>query len=267
MTQKNVTLEIHERVAILTLNRPDVLNSLNETLARDAREALAQVRENSFLRALIVTGAGRAFCAGAELNDELADSDEHQSAGQRLNATMLDYFNPWIIDLDSLQIPVIAAINGVAAGAGVGLALAADITLAARSASFILSFAPKLGLVPDLGTTWRLPKRIGQARAMALSLLGNKLDAQTAADWGMIWQCVEDDELLNVAMKTAQALARSPAHAILEVRRALRLAETNNLKQQLDYERERQCQLVEKPTFKEGVNAFKEKRLPVFDRV
>jgi 2-(1,2-epoxy-1,2-dihydrophenyl)acetyl-CoA isomerase len=265
MTPKTVTLEIDGRIAVLTLNRPEVLNSINETLVKDAREALSQVRENLSLRALILTGAGRGFCAGAELDHQIANDQGEHSAGQRLNDTMLRHTNPWITDLHNLAIPVIAAVNGVAAGAGVGLALAADIILAARSASFILSFAPKLGLIPDLGATWQLPRRIGQARATALCLLGNKLDAQSAADWGLIWQCVEDRELHDKSVHIAQTLARSPSHAALELRRAFGHAQANSLEQQLDYERERQSVLVETATFKEGVSAFQEKRPPVFE--
>lgn len=264
MTPKTVTLDINDRIATLTLNRPELLNSLNETMAKDAREALAQVRDTASIRVLIVTGAGRAFCAGAELNDDLANGEGPESAGQRLNQTMQHFTNPWIMDLENLPIPVVAAVNGVAAGAGVGIALAADITLAARSASFILSFAPKLGLVPDVGTTWRLPRRIGIARTKALCLLGDKLNAQTAADWGLIWQCVADEELLENATNIAQSLARIPAHATREIRQALAQAETNDLQQQLDYERKRQCELINLPTFREGVNAFKDKRLPSF---
>ena len=204
---KTVTLEIRENIAILTLNRPDVLNSLSLELALDAREALAQVRTNPAVRALVITGSGRAFCAGAELNDDLAHGLVGQSASETLQDNMLHHFNPWISDLESLPMPIIAAVNGVAAGAGVGIALAADITLAARSAFFLLSFAPKLGLVPDMGTSWQLPRRIGSARARGLTLLGEKLEAEQAAAWGLIWQCVPDEQLLEHAEAIAKRLA------------------------------------------------------------
>jgi 2-(1,2-epoxy-1,2-dihydrophenyl)acetyl-CoA isomerase len=214
---------------------------------------------------LLITGAGRAFCAGAELKDDFLDGDTTRSAGEQLDESMREDFNPWIMDLDELPIPVVTAVNGVAAGAGVGLALASDITVAARSASFVLTFCPKLGLIPDVGTTWFLPRRIGLARATALSLLGNKLDATTAAQWGLIWQCVDDDALADSAMQMARTLARLPSGMALELRRSLRQSQSNTLGVQLDYERERQCVLIESSAFTEGVNAFREKRQPVFD--
>lgn len=261
---KTVLLDIHENVAILKLNRPQVLNSMIEQLAIDAIEVLDQVRNNPAIRALIVTGEGRAFCAGAELNDELVDGNAQYSAGQLLNKTMQQFTNPWIQQLHELPIPVVAAVNGVAVGAGVGLALAADITIAAESAAFILSFSSKLGLVPDVGTTWHLARRIGYARAAAVALLGDKLTAQQAADWGLIWQCVADDQLHITAMTVAQRLASAPRHAALELRQALHHAQQATFVKQLDYERERQCELVEHADFREGVNAFKERRAAVF---
>lgn len=265
MTGKTVTLSFDGPIATLTLNRPETLNSISRQLTADARDALAEVRQTKSARALILTGAGRGFCAGAELNDSIVDGNGTQSAGQSLNASMRDYTNPLIVDLKELPIPVVAAVNGVAAGAGVGFALAADITIAARSASFVLTFGPKLGLVPDVGTTWHLPRRIGLARTMALSLLGSKLGAEQAVEWGLIWQCVDDDQLSATALQHARTLASAPSHIALELRRAMTQSQSNTLEQQLDYERERQCVMVEKPSFKEGVLAFREKRAPVFD--
>lgn len=266
MKYGTVTLKFEGPVAIVRLNRPEVLNSMTDALARDARAALAEIRSRPDIRALIVTGVGRAFCAGAELNEDLLNGDGTRSAGAFLNETMLSQTNPWIKDLHDLPLPVVAAVNGVAAGAGVGLALAADITIAARSASFILSFCPKLGLIPDVGITWHLPRRIGRARATALALLGNKLGAEQAAEWGLIWQCVDDDQLAAAAMNLAMTLAASPPHIAAELRAALKHAETNTLNAQLDYERERQCVLVETAAFREGVNAFHEKRKPKFGK-
>lgn len=264
MTYDTVTLEFEGPVAIVKLNRPEVLNSMTDALSRDARAALAEVRSRTGVRALIFTSAGRAFCAGAELNEDLLNGDGTRSAGAVLNETMLSQTNPWIKDLHEFPVPVVTAVNGVAAGAGVGLALAADITIAARSASFILSFCPKLGLIPDVGTTWHLPRRIGRARAIALALLGNKLGAEQAAEWGLIWKCVDDDQLASTAMNLAMTLAATPPHITSELRAALKQAETNTLDAQLDYERERQCVLVETAAFREGVNAFREKRIPKF---
>lgn len=265
MTDKTVTLSFDGSIATLTLNRPETLNSITDRLTKDTRDALAEVRRTKTARALIFTGAGRGFCAGAELNESLATGDGTRTAGQSLNASMRDHTNALIVDLNELPIPIVAAVNGVAAGAGVGFALAADITVAARSASFILPFCPKLGLIPDLGTTWHFPRRIGVARATALSLLGNKLNADLAAQWGLIWQCVDDDQLSAAALQLAHSLASAPAHIALELRRAMAQSQANTLEEQLDYERERQCVMIEKPSFKEGVRAFREKRAPVFD--
>ncbi|MDR2852930.1 MAG: enoyl-CoA hydratase/isomerase family protein [Burkholderiaceae bacterium] len=265
MTRETVLLSFNGPVATLTLNRPETLNSISNPLVRDMRDALAEVRAAKSARALILTGAGRGFCAGAELGDALLSGDGTQSPGATLNANLRDHINPLMVELNELPIPTIAAVNGPAAGAGVGFALAADITLAAHSAYFILTFGPKLGLIPDAGSSWHLPRRIGIARAMALALLGNKLSAQQAAQWGLIWEAVADDQLSAAALQLAQTLARAPSHIALELRRATAQALSNTLEAQLDYERERQCVLVEKPTFKEGVCAFKQKRAPVFD--
>jgi 2-(1,2-epoxy-1,2-dihydrophenyl)acetyl-CoA isomerase len=200
MTRQTVLLTFDGPIATLTLNRPETLNSISNQLVIDARDALADVRATQSARVLILTGAGRGFCTGAELGEAIVKGDGTQSAGDSLNAAMRDHSNPLIVDLQQLPIPVVAAVNGVAVGAGVGIALAADITIAARSASFILTFGLKLGVIPDLGTTWQLPRRIGVARAMALALLGNKLGAEQAAQWGLIWQCVDDDQLAATAL-------------------------------------------------------------------
>lgn len=261
---KTVIVEIHDTIAIMKINRPKAFNSMNEQMAIDARQALANIRQNTTIRAMILTSEGRSFCAGAELNDELSNGDEQSSAGSLLNATMRDFTNPWIEDLHTMPIPIVVAINGVAAGAGVGLALAGDISIAARSAAFVLTFSAKLGLIPDVGLTWQLSRRIGMARATAAALLGDKITAEQAVEWGLIWQSVDDDKLMEVAMSTAKQLAKMPRHAALELRQALHHAQMMPLEAQLDYERERQCVLIEKPEFKEGVAAFREKRDPNF---
>jgi 2-(1,2-epoxy-1,2-dihydrophenyl)acetyl-CoA isomerase len=265
MTEKVVTLSFTGPVATLTLNRPAILNSINERLIVEARDALCEVRRKKSARALILTGSGRSFCAGAELNEAIVNGNGVISAAETLNVTIRDHTNPLIVSLKELPIPVVAAVNGVAAGAGVGLALAADITIAARSASFVLTFAPKLGLIPDVGATWHLPRRIGIARTMGLSLLGGTLNAEQAAQWGMIWQSVDDDRLLDTARQLAQTLANAPSHIALELRRAIAHSLSSTLEEQLDYERERQCAMVERPSFREGVSAFQERRSPAFD--
>lgn len=264
MTFFQVKLEIREPIAVLTLNRPEVLNSLNVETAQEARRALAAVRENSAIRALIVTGAGRAFCAGAELDDNFSGVNSESSVSDTLNENMQEHFNPWVRDIESLPIPVIAAVNGVAVGAGVGIALAADITIAAQSASFILSFAPKLGLIPDLGSSWQIPRRIGLARARGLALLGNKLTAEKALEWGLIWECVSDEQLFARAEAIALQLSHLPSHIPEGIRATLNSSTQSSLTEQLDYERIKQCEYVSLPSFSEGVQAFREKRRPNF---
>jgi 2-(1,2-epoxy-1,2-dihydrophenyl)acetyl-CoA isomerase len=174
--------------------------------------------------------------------------------------------NPLIEELRALPVPVVCAVNGPAAGAGVGLALACDIVVAARSAYFYLPFLPKLGIVPDLGCTWFIPRRVGPARAMGMALLDEKLGAETAAQWGLIWACIDDKLLLLEASKIAQRLAQLPVHAVIEARKAIEQSERHSLPDQLHYESERQRELIEQPTFAEGVMAFLQKRAPVFPK-
>ncbi|MGQ7934995.1 enoyl-CoA hydratase-related protein [Paraburkholderia sp. D1E] len=265
MNHESVILEIDCDTAVLTLNRPQELNCLCVDLARDARDALAEVRENRAVRALVVTGAGRAFCAGAKLGGDDFSATAQQSIGQRVARDMAEYFNPLVVDLSTLPIPVIAAVNGVAAGAGVSLALAADVTIAARSSSFLLTFVPRLGILPDLGATWSLPRRVGRSRASGLALLGNKLTAQQAANWGLIWQCVDDASLMDEVRKLAHTVGHFPNRAIRELRTAFDVADSNDLVEQLEYERRCQEALLDTEDFREGVKAFMEKREPIFN--
>jgi len=259
-----ITLTINDGVAVLTLNQPKILNSLSIELVEEMRTAIAAVSQRDDVKSLMLTGTGRSFCAGAELSPSSFMSDSENTIGQRVGQRMQAYFNPLIMDIRNLPIPVIAAVNGTAAGAGVSLALAADITIAARSASFILTFVPRLGIIPDLGATWHLPRLIGRARAQAIALLGNKLDAQKATDWGLIWQCVDDDALMTEAHALAIRLGKIPRLAIAELRQAFDAAELNDLAAQLDYEWQRQEVLVDTEDFKEGLQSFLEKREPVF---
>jgi 2-(1,2-epoxy-1,2-dihydrophenyl)acetyl-CoA isomerase len=177
---------------------------------------------------------------------------------------MADAGNPLVTGLRTLPVPVVCAVNGAAAGGGVGLALAADIVIAARSAFFYLPFAPALGLVPDLGASWTLPRAVGRARALGLTLLGNKLSAQEAAQWGLIWSCVDDAALADESRQIATRLARLPVHATHEVRELYRASEDNSLQEQLALEMQRQSALADRPAFAEGVRAFLEKRKPRF---
>ncbi|MGB5947903.1 MAG: enoyl-CoA hydratase-related protein [Parvibaculum sp.] len=262
-TRNTITLEANDGIALLTLNRPEVLNSINMELIAEVRAALAEVKANADLRVLVMTGAGRGFCAGADLAAQ-GSRQEGMSAGQGVAHGMEVAFNPMMRELMDLGKPVIAAVNGMTAGGGVGLALAADIVIAARSATFIQVFGPRLGLIPDLGTTWTLPRLVGRARALGLALTGDRLAAETAAEWGMIWKCVDDDALMGEAMSLAQKLAKGPTNAFAEIKKALDISERHTFAEQLDYEREIQGQLGDHPNFIEGVTAFLQKREPKF---
>jgi 2-(1,2-epoxy-1,2-dihydrophenyl)acetyl-CoA isomerase len=243
----------------LTLNRPDKLNSFTRTMHEELSTALDQV-EASNARALVITGAGRGFCAG----QDLADLDFTPGAMTNLGALIDRYFNPLVRRLQASPLPVIAAVNGIAAGAGANLAMACDLIVAARSASFVQAFV-KIGLVPDSGGTWLLPRRVGEARALGLALTGDKLGAEQAEAWGLVWKVVEDDQLQSAALKLASQLAQQPAKAIAAIKHAIRAAANNTLDQQLDLERDVQRELGDSHDYAEGVAAFKEKRPPRFD--
>lgn len=271
----HVLYEFERGVATLTLNIPAKLNPIAMDLQVDLRDTLARVADDRNVRAVVLTGAGKAFCVGADLSAILGGADEGDGDGKRdgkakgsLGAQTAEWMqslsNPLIEAMRALPVPIVAAVNGAAAGAGVGLALAADITIAARSAYFYLPFLPKLGIVPDLGCTWFVPRRIGAARAMGMALLDERISADKAERWGLIWASIEDDLLLLEAQKIAQRLARLPAHAVLEARKAFEASEQHTLEEQLHYESERQRELVDEPTFSEGVTAFLQKRAPVF---
>ena len=259
-----VLYAVEDGIATLTLNLPDKLNPIAKDLQLALRDTLARVADDRNVRAMVLTGAGKAFCAGADLSAMRAPE-----AGKTLGDETADWMqrlsNPLISAMRSLPVPVVCAVNGPAAGAGVGIALAGDVVLAARSAYFYLSFLPRLGLVPDLGCTWFIPRRVGPARAMGMALLDERVSAEKAAQWGLIWDCVDDAQLLAEARKTAQRLARLPAHAVQEARQAFAASERHTLDEQLHYESERQREMIMKPSFGEGVAAFLQKRPAVFE--
>ncbi|CAB3790704.1 1,2-epoxyphenylacetyl-CoA isomerase [Paraburkholderia caffeinitolerans] len=254
-----VEIDTSTRVATITLNRPDKLNSFTRAMHRELAAALDEVTAAG-ARALVLTGAGRGFCAG----QDLADLDFTPGAMTDLGALIEEHFNPLIKRLQALPMPVIAAVNGTAAGAGANLAFACDLVLAARSASFIQAFV-KIGLVPDSGGTWFLPKRVGMTRALGLAMTGDKLSAEKAESWGLVWQVTDDTDLATTATALATHLAKQPTRAIVATREALRASATNTLDQQLNLERDLQRELGASHDYAEGVQAFIEKRAPRFE--
>lgn len=241
----------------IVLDRPDRLNALDVPMHRALAAALDVAQADPACRAVLLTGAGRGFCAGQDLTARTG------GASPDLGATLEAHYNPLIRRLRSLPMPVVCAVNGVAAGAGANIALACDIVLAARSARFIQAFA-RLGLVPDAGGTWVLPRLIGDARARALMLLGDPVDAETAAAWGMIWRVVDDDALLPAAEALTARLATQPTQGFALTKLALLASAANGLDAQLDLERDLQRQAGRTPDYAEGVQAFLDKRPPQF---
>jgi 2-(1,2-epoxy-1,2-dihydrophenyl)acetyl-CoA isomerase len=240
----------------ITLNRPERLNALTVEMAAALNAALDEAEADKSCRALLLTGAGRGFCAGQDLA-AIVDATPADLGH------LLEHYHPLILRLRSLPIPVVCAVNGVAAGAGANLALACDIVLAARSASFVQAFA-RIGLIPDCGGTWFLPRLVGTARARALAMLAEPLPAETAADWGLIWHMAEDERLMDEAQALAARLAAQASTALALTKRALDMAGGNTLDHQLDLEGELQLEAGKSPDHAEGVRAFLGKRRPVF---
>ena len=260
MAYENIIYEVENGVAKLILNRPKALNSFTQAMFAEVHEALASLKQDSSARVLLISGAGRGFCAGQDLNDRaVAPGETTPDLGESLE----NNYNPLIRTLAELPLPVICAVNGVAAGAGANIALACDIVIAAKSASFIQSFC-KLGLVPDSGGTWILPHLVGRARAMGLAMLGDRLSAEQAQQWGMIWQVYEDDELAGAADAMAQHFAVQPTKGLALIKAAIRAAATNTLDQHLDLERDFQASAGKTQDYREGVAAFLAKREPRF---
>jgi 2-(1,2-epoxy-1,2-dihydrophenyl)acetyl-CoA isomerase len=238
---------------IVTLNRPDRLNAFNEAMHRALAKALDDAAEDIDCRAVLLTGAGRGFCAGQDLSDISGD----------LGTVIENFYNPLVRRIGAMNKPVVCAVNGTAAGAGANIALACDIVLAARSAKFIQSFA-KIGLVPDSGGTWLLPRLIGEARAKALAMLAEPISAETAENWGMVWRAVDDDRLTSEAEALVAHLASQPTQGLAMIKQAFAKSATNGLDAQLDLERDLQRQAGQMPDYTEGVNAFIAKRPPKF---
>jgi 2-(1,2-epoxy-1,2-dihydrophenyl)acetyl-CoA isomerase len=259
MSDTPILVEQHTGYRIITFNRPDKLNAFNEAMHQALREAITDAEADESTRALMITGNGRGFCAGQDLADRLAAPGETVVLGSTLEA----HYNPLVRKLRSLPFPVVAAVNGVAAGAGANIALACDIVVAAKSASFIQSFA-RIGLIPDSGGTWFLPRLVGDARARGLALIAQELPAEKAASWGLIWQCVNDNALIYEARRICEHFAAAPTQGLALIKRALNASASNTLDAQLDLERDLQREASLTPDYAEGVRAFMEKRKPSF---
>jgi len=260
MNYQTIEFDIEAGVARLTLNRPQALNSFNEQMHAEVSEVLGRIESDADFRVLLLTGAGRGFCAGQDLPTRRRDSDQ---PAPDLGYSLEQFYNPLIRALRGLRVPVVCAVNGVAAGAGVNIALSCDIVLAARSAKFVLSFS-KIGLIPDAGGTWLLPRLLGVARAAALTMLAESISSEQAAQWGMIWRCIEDDALIGEADALARQLARQPPRGMALLKQALRESGSNSLDAQLDLERDLQREAGATEDYQEAVTAFLEKRDPVF---
>jgi len=260
MGYNTIEFSVADGVATLTLNRPDTLNSFNDEMHAEVRDALEKVKTDDNVRCLLLTGNGRGFCAGQDLSDRRMMPGEQ---APDLGSTLESNYNPLIRTLRDLDLPVVCAVNGVAAGAGANIALACDIVLAGRSVKFIQAFC-KVGLIPDSGGTWTLPRLVGKARAMGLSMLGNAVTAEQAEKWGMIWKCVDDDALAEEASSLARNLAQQPTTGLALMKKAINQAFSNTLDEHLDLERDYQQMAGRTDDYREGVSAFLEKRQAEF---
>jgi len=262
MNYQTIQYAVTDSVAHLRFNRPEKMNSFNAQMHDEISAALDTVERDKSIRVLVLTGVGRAFCAG----QDLADSEVQFTPGQLppdLGDVVERRYKPLVNRLVNLRVPTIAAVNGTAAGAGVSVALACDLVIACQSAGFMLPFA-KIGLIPDTGCSWHLPRHIGQARALGLAMTGNKISAQKAADWGMIWEVLDDQAFVAGVDALAQQLALMPTQALVRTRQAMRLGNTHTLEQHLSYEGMLMRELGRSADYVEGVSAFLDKRKPNF---
>jgi len=263
LSPPEATIQVAQRgaVRVLTLNRPSALNSFTNAMHAELRAALDDAADDPAVRALLITGAGRGFCAGQDLNDPaMAPGGDGRID---IGAVIERNYKPLALRLQSMPVPIVAAVNGVAAGAGANFAFCCDIVLAARSASFIQAFS-KIGLIPDCGGTWLLPRLVGRAHALGLALTGDKLSAEDAQRFGLIWQVQDDAALMDTAWALADRLAALPTKALVATRRALDAAQSLPLESALDVEARVQRELGHAADFAEGVTAFQQKRAPRF---
>ena len=258
MSYQHILFDTTNGIARLTLNHPEKLNSLTAAMHGEIRDALNHVKRELGVRVLLLTGTGRGFCAGQDLADSAIAAN-----GSDLGAAVEKHYAPLVRTLRALPLPIVCAVNGVAAGAGANLALACDIVLAKHSASFIQPFC-KLGLLPDTGGTYFLPRLVGTARAMGLAMLGTKLSAQQAAAWGLIWKCVADEDFEAELQALLSALVAAPTLALAQIKQAIYSSASSTLDEQLDFERDSMRELGQSHDYHEGVDAFLNKRTPEF---
>ena len=260
MDYQNIIAEEKNGVGYLTFNRPKALNSFNVDMHREVAEVLNQWTKNPNVRCVVISGEGRGFCAGQDLGDRVVDPN---AEAPDLGYSIETYYNPLIKTIVNMPKPVICAVNGVAAGAGANIALACDLVIAAKSANFVQAFC-RLGLVPDSAGTWFLPRAVGHARAMGLALLGDKLPAETAKEWGMIWDVVEDTELKTKVTELAERLAKQPTFGLSLIKKAIHQSSNNTFDEQMLLERDLQRIAGRSEDYREGVQAFMNKREPNF---
>ena len=258
MSYNTIEYRVADGVGTLTLNRPESLNSFTVEMHGELRAVIKDIKNDAGVRCVLLTGNGKGFCAGQDLNDRTVSADQ---GPVDLGDSVEKNYNPLIRSLTALEKPVICAVNGVAAGAGVSLALACDIVFAARSSKFVMAFS-KIGVIPDSACTWHLPRAIGLPRAMALALTGDPIRAEQAADWGMIWRVVDDEQLLSEAGELARHFATQPTKGLALIKRAMRQSLGNSMDDQMELEKDFMRIAGRTADYKEGVAAFLEKRKP-----
>ncbi|GJM01473.1 MAG: 2-(1,2-epoxy-1,2-dihydrophenyl)acetyl-CoA isomerase [Methyloligella sp.] len=261
MNYSNISLEFKDGIAKLSLNRPEKLNSLDLITMTELLDAVEVVQNNDITRVLLICGTGKGFCAGQDINDPAMSCKDDQAPD--IGSIVNKYSNPLVMKLRNIQVPTLAAVNGIAAGAGVSIALACDIVVATKSAQFMQAFS-KIGLTPDTGNTWFLAKNIGTARAIGMTYLSGKISALQAKEWGLIWDVFNDEEFSETTMELAKTLSQAPTKALVKSRELFTAAEIHTLKQQLSIELTYISEMGKSADYIEGIKAFKEKRVAKF---